>query len=96
MKSSRRLLKSTAVSLLCLFGIVLFSHTSSMGQTDIDRNAKILGQIDELKQKIALNANDALLHYKLGELNLRLPRYPEAIDAFKLAVQIKPDFAVAH
>jgi TonB family protein len=96
MQSSCRLLKSTAVSLFCLFGIVLFSHTSSMGQPDIDWKAKILGQIDELQQKIALNANDALLHYKLGELNLNLPRYPEAIDAFKQAVQIKPDFAVAH
>jgi TonB family protein len=96
MQSSSRLLKSSSLSLLCLFGIVLFSHTSSMGQTDIDQNLNISGQIEELKQKIALNANDAFLHYRLGELNLRLPRYPEAVDALKEAVQIKPDFAVAH
>jgi TonB family protein len=96
MQSSSRLLKSISVTLFCLFGIVLFSHTSSMGQTDDEWKAKILAQIDELKQKIALDSNDALLHYKLGELNLSLPSYPEAIDAFKQAVQIKPDFAVAH
>jgi TonB family protein len=96
MKSFSRLLKSTSVSLFCLFGIVLFSHTSSMGQTDDYSESNILAKIDELKQKIALNANDALLHYQLGELNLRLPRYPEAIDALTQAVQIKPDFAVAY
>jgi tetratricopeptide (TPR) repeat protein len=96
MQSSSRRLKSISVSLLCLFGIVLFSHISSLGQTDDDWKSKILAKIDDLKQKIALNANDALLHYQIGELNLSLPRYPEAIDAFKQAVEIKPDFAVAH
>jgi TonB family protein len=87
-------MQSSSRRLFSFFVFVLFCSTSAIGQ--IRFNDKVQAEIAELEQKIAHDADNPLLLYKLGDLNLALAHYPEAIDAFRHALKIKPDFAIAH
>ena len=87
-------MQSFSHRLFSFFVFVLFFSISAIGQTRF--NDKVQAEIAELEQKIAHDAYNPLLHYKLGDLNLALGNYPEAIEALKHALKIKPDFAIAH
>src|SRR5262245_8227536 len=87
-------MQSSSRRLFSFFVFILFCSTSAIGQ--IRFNDRIQAEIAELEQKIAHDASNPLLLYKLGDLNLALAHYPEAIDAFRHALKIKPDFAIAH
>jgi tetratricopeptide (TPR) repeat protein len=91
---------SNALQLICLIllAIVLYRHlpqlsrlTSYQGQEE-----QILKKVEEAKQKLAKNPDDALEHYRLGGLYEELPQWEDAVAAYSQAIRIKPDFASAH
>lgn len=87
-------MQSSSRRLFCLFVFMLCCVAGASGQ--IQFKDRIQAQIAELEQKIAHDADNPLLYYRLGDLNLALANYPEAIDALNHALKIKPDFAFAH
>ncbi|MCI0388894.1 MAG: tetratricopeptide repeat protein [Acidobacteria bacterium] len=58
--------------------------------------AKTRKEVEDAKQKIAKNPDDAREHYRLGGLYEKLSQWQDAIAAHSQAVKIKPDFAYAH
>jgi len=90
----------THILQICILftGLIILTlpvSASSAGQVP-DYNAKILAEIDELKQKLSNNENDPLIHYQIGELYYRIGRLPDSIAAYEQAVHLKPDFAAAY
>src|SRR5262245_15534144 len=78
-----------------LITLTLPVSASTAGQVP-NYNAKILAEIDELKQKLANSGDEPLTYYQIGELYLRIGQLPDSIAAYEHAVQIRPDFAAAH
>jgi hypothetical protein len=63
-------MQSSSRRLFSFFVFVLFCSTSAIGQ--IRFNDRIQAEIGELEQKLAHDADNPLLLYKLGDLNLAL------------------------
>lgn len=52
--------------------------------------------LEEKKEKVRKNPDDAKAHYNLGNAYGKSGKYKEAIEAYKQAIRIDPDFAWAH
>src|SRR5215475_3982269 len=94
MKSLTHILNLNIFS-IWLLALTLSVSASTAGQVP-NYNAKILAEIDELKQKLANNGDEPLSYYQIGELYSRIGQLPDSIAAYEHAVQIRPDFAAAH
>ena len=88
----------TQILQFCLVFTGLITLTLAVSATSAVQapyQAKVLAEIDELKQKLASTGDDPLIHYQIGDLYLRIGRKDESIAAYEQAVQLKPDFAAA-
>ncbi len=54
------------------------------------------GAIEDAKEEVRKNPDDAMAHFKLGVAYGESGKYEEAIESYKLAIKIKPDDARAH
>ena len=54
------------------------------------------GEIEDAREEVRNNPDDAEAHYNLGIAYSKLGKYKEAIESFKQAIRINPDFADAH
>jgi TonB family protein len=88
---------SNAFQLMCLIliAIVIYRHLPQLSAYQT-QDKQILEKVEETKQKIAKNPDDALEHYRLGGLYDKLPQYQDAVAEYSQATRIKPDFASAH
>src|SRR5262245_22228366 len=98
--NSGGLMKSlTQILQICIVFTGLIALTlavSASSAVQAPYQAKVLAEIEELKQKLANNGDDPFINYQIGELYSRIGRSQESIAAFEQAVQIKPDFASGH
>ncbi|MCI0662325.1 MAG: TonB family protein [Acidobacteria bacterium] len=94
MKSLTQILKICIV-FTGLITLTLPVSASPAGQVP-PYQAKVLAEIDELKQKLVNNGDNPLIYYQIGGHYLRIFRLEDSIISFKQAVLIKPDFAVAY
>jgi TonB family protein len=78
------------------FFIVALAQTSTQSQTPNKWQQQALHEIEELRQKIGQNPNDAAAHHKLGGLYQMLENWQEAVTAYERATQLKADFANAY
>lgn len=51
--------------------------------------------IDNYKEALEINPNDAITWYKIGKLQQRFASYNEALASYSMAVQVKPKFSQA-
>ncbi len=58
--------------------------------------ASYAGEIEDAKEKVRKNPDDAEAHYNLGNAYRESDEYEEAIESYKQAIKINPDFAMAH
>ncbi len=58
--------------------------------------ASYAGEIEDAKEYVRNNPDDADAHFYLGNAYGRSGKYEEAIKSFKQAIRIKPDDAKAH
>ena len=54
------------------------------------------GELEDAKEKVRQNPNDANAHGRLGGIYLTLGRYQEAITSLKEAIRLDPNYALAH
>ncbi len=55
-----------------------------------------LKSVEECKQEVRKNPDNALAHYNLGDAYFKSGKYQKAIESFKQAIRIDPDDAVVH
>ncbi len=53
-------------------------------------------EIEDAKEEVRKNPDDADAHFNLGNAYYKSGRYKEAIESYKQAIKIKPDDARAH
>ena len=58
--------------------------------------ASYAGEIEDAKEYVRNNPDDADAHFYLGNAYGRSGKYEEAIKSFKQALRIDPDYALAH
>jgi tetratricopeptide (TPR) repeat protein len=58
--------------------------------------ATYAGEIEDAKEEVRKNPDDADAHGNLGGAYSKSGKYEEAIESLKQAIRIKPDFALAH
>ena len=58
--------------------------------------ATYAGEIEDAKEEVRKNPDDALAHNNLGIAYGELGKHQEAIESYKQAIRIDPDFAMAH
>jgi TonB family C-terminal domain len=91
---------STAFPLLFLsLGLIIAvgpARIAAQSPTYEEFKAKISKEIEDVKQSIAKNPNDAQEHYRLGGLYEKLFQCQDAVEAYAQAVRVKPDFAYAY
>src|SRR5262245_57414015 len=99
---------STAFPLFCLsLGLIIAAgparisaqdppRISAQSPTNDEWKAKIRQEIEDVKQSIANNPDNAQEHYRLGGLYEKLFQLEDAVEAYSQAVRIKPDFAYAY
>jgi len=54
------------------------------------------GELEDAKEEVRKNPDDAKAHYDLGNAYCELDKYREAIKSFKRAIWIEPEYAAAH
>ena len=54
------------------------------------------GELEDAKEEVRKNPDDALAHYHLGQAYLYAYKYEKAILSYKQAIRIDPDFAQAY
>ena len=54
------------------------------------------GELEDAKERVRQNPNDAEAHLYLGIAYYDLGQYKEAVASYKEAIRIKPDYANAH
>ena len=54
------------------------------------------GAIEDAKEEVRKNPDDAMAHFKLGVAYGESGKYEEAIESHKQAIRIDPDDATAH
>jgi tetratricopeptide (TPR) repeat protein len=91
---------STAFQLTCLLLVLIIAavpaQTAAQTAQYDEERGKILKKVEDAKQRIAKNPDDASEHYRLGELYEKLYQLEDAVAAYSQAVKIKPDFAYAY
>ena len=73
-----------------VISFVFFITPTILAASDVER------KIEELKQAIRINPDDADAHANLGLAYFSLGVYEEAIEEFKQAIRINPDYINAH
>jgi len=58
--------------------------------------ATYAGEIEDAKEEVRKNPDDALAHFFLGVAYAESGKYEEAIESLKQAIRINPDDAQAH
>jgi len=58
--------------------------------------ASYAGEIEDAKEEVRKNPDDAVAHFNLGYAYGESGRYQEAIESYKQAIRIDPDHAEAH
>ena len=58
--------------------------------------ASYAGEIEDAREEVRKNPDDAEVHYNLGYAYGESGRYQEAIESYKQAIRIDPDHAEAH
>ena len=58
--------------------------------------ASYAGEIEFYKEKVRENPDDAEAHYNLGNAYYDLGRHQEAIESYKQAIRIDPDYREAR
>ena len=58
--------------------------------------ASYAGEIEDAKEEVRKNPDDAVAHFNLGYAYGESGRYQEAIESYKQAIRIGPDHAEAH
>ena len=58
--------------------------------------ATYAGELEDAKEEVRNNPDDAIAHRNLGFAYDELGRYQEAIKSYKQAIRIDPDYAKAH
>ena len=58
--------------------------------------ASYAGEIEDAKEEVRNNPDDARAHYTLGYAYGNSGKYEEAIESYKQAIRIDPDYAEAH
>jgi len=58
--------------------------------------ASYAGAIEDAKEEVRKNPDDAEAHFNLGLAYGELGKHEEEIESYKQAIRISPDFAVAH
>jgi len=53
-------------------------------------------ELEDAKEEVRKNPDDALAHYHLGQAYLYAYKYEKAILSYKQAIRIDPDFAQAY
>ena len=91
---------STAFPLLFLsLGLIIAVgpvRIAAQSPTYEEFKAKINKEIEDVKQSIAKNPDDAQEHYRLGGLYEKLFQCQDAVEAYSQAVKVKPNFAYAY
>ena len=54
------------------------------------------GAIEDAKEEVRKNPDDAMAHFKLGVAYGESGKYEEAIESLKQAIEIDPDYTLAH
>ena len=55
-----------------------------------------VSKIEQFKQLIEMDQNDAVLHYGLGVEYLRQETIPAAVEEFRRTLELKPDYSAAY
>ncbi len=58
--------------------------------------ASYAGELEDAKEDVRNNPDDAWAHNNLGVAYYNLEMYEEAIKSYKQAIEINPDYAVVH
>ncbi len=58
--------------------------------------ASYAGSLEDAKEDVRNNPDDAKAHFNLGKAYYELGKYKEAIESYKQAIRINPDYANAH
>ncbi len=58
--------------------------------------ASYAGAIEDAKEEVRKNPDDAAANYNLGYAYGNSGKYEEAIESYKQAIRIDPDYAEAH
>ena len=58
--------------------------------------ASYAGELEDAKEEVRKNPDDAEAHFNLGVAYENLGMYKEAIEPYKQAIRIDPDYAMAH
>ncbi|MBI3989359.1 MAG: tetratricopeptide repeat protein [candidate division NC10 bacterium] len=53
-------------------------------------------RIEQFKEILALDPNDEVVHYGLGEEYLRAGMFEEAVQEFETVIRLKPDYTAAY
>ncbi len=54
------------------------------------------GELEDAKEEVRKNPDNALAHYNLGDAYFKSGKYQKAIKSYKQVIRIVPDFAKAH
>ena len=58
--------------------------------------ASYAGEIEDTKEEVRDNPDDADAHYYLGNAYFKSGKYQKALESFKQAIRIDPDHVYAH
>ena len=58
--------------------------------------ATYAGEIEDAKEEVRKNPDDAWAHCYLGDAYYKLGKYKEAIESYKQAIRLGPDYADIH
>jgi tetratricopeptide (TPR) repeat protein len=81
---------------LGLIFVLAPSRIAAQTSTHDEEMAKKLKEVEDVKQRIAKNPEDASEFHRLGRLYEKLAQWQDAVATYSQAVRIKPDFAYAY
>ena len=67
-----------------------------VSKISIAQVATYAGEIEDAKEEVRKNPDDAKAHNNLGNVYVKSVMYKEAIESYKQALRIDPDHADAH
>ena len=84
--------KATLLHVLIISFVFLLTPACDVAKTV----EEIEIEIEDAKEEVRKNPDDAKAHNGLGIAYDELGKYKEAIESYKQAIRIDPDFALAH